>query len=51
MPYEIRKVRNKECYAVKNKQTGVVHSKCSTKENAKKQMKLLYLLDAQRKKK
>lgn len=45
MPFKIRKVKNKECYQVKNVKTGVVHSKCSTKMNAEKQVKLLYMME------
>lgn len=41
MPYMVRKVRNKPCYRVSNKKTKKVYAKCSTKENAKKQVKLL----------
>jgi len=41
MPYIIRKVRNQDCYTVKNRITGRVSAKCSTKENAKKQLRLL----------
>lgn len=41
MPYKIRKVRNENCYMVKNSITGKVHAKCSTKENAEKQLRLL----------
>ena len=41
MPYVIRKVRNKNCYKVTNKITKKVHAKCSTLDNAKKQMRLL----------
>lgn len=41
MPYFIRKVTRKNCYTVKNKNTKRVFSKCSTKENAKKQLRLL----------
>ncbi len=41
MPYVIRKVRNKNCYSVKNIITGKVHAKCATKEKAKKQLRLL----------
>lgn len=50
MPYQIRKVKGKECYEVKNKQTKKVHAKCSTKVNAEKQMRLLYMVDAKMKK-
>lgn len=45
MPYAIRKVKNKNEYNVKNTKTGVVHSKATTLENAKKQVKLLYMVD------
>ena len=41
MPYFIRKVTRKNCYRVRNKNTKRVFSKCTTKENAKKQMRLL----------
>ena len=41
MPYRTRKVRGKLCYRVTNKDNKKVFSKCTTKENAKKQMKLL----------
>ena len=41
MPYTVRKVRNKPCYRVSNKKTKKVYAKCSTKVNAKKQVKLL----------
>jgi len=44
MPFTMRKVRGTNCYTVKkkNNKTGRrVFSKCTTKENAKKQLKLL----------
>lgn len=41
MPYTIRKVSRKNCYRVRNKNTKRVFSKCTTKENAKKQLQLL----------
>jgi hypothetical protein len=41
--FKIRK-RGK-CFSVVNTETGRVHSKCSTKENATKQMRLLYMLE------
>jgi len=41
MPYKIRKVNNKSCYKVYNKKTKKVYAKCSTLENAKKQVRLL----------
>ena len=45
MPYSIRKVRNKNCYQVKNTRNGKVHAKCSTKQNAEKQLRLLNAID------
>lgn len=51
MPFDIRKVRGKQCYKVINRDTGQIHSKCSTLENAKKQVKLMYAYDARKKKK
>jgi len=44
MPYSLRKVPNKKCYKVYNKQTKKVFSKCSSKKNATKQMRLLRAL-------
>lgn len=41
MPYVLRKVRNKTCYKVYNKKSKKVFAKCSTKKNAKKQLRLL----------
>lgn len=37
----MRKLNNKPCYRVINKKTRRVYSKCSTKENAQKQLRLL----------
>lgn len=44
MPYTIRKVPNKPCYRIINKRTKKVFSKCATKENAAKQLRLLRAL-------
>lgn len=41
MPYKIRYSRKKKCYSVINKKTKRVFSKCTTKENASKQSRLL----------
>jgi len=41
MPYVMRKLPNKELYRVSNKETGEVHCKSCTKDNAKKQIRLL----------
>ena len=44
MPYTLRKVRNKSCYRIINPKTKRVFAKCSTKENATKQLRLLRAL-------
>lgn len=41
MPYKLRKMPKRPCYRVYNKRTKKVFSKCSSLENAKKQMRLL----------
>jgi len=41
MPYKSRKVRGKDCYRVSNKNNKKIFSKCTSKINALKQMKLL----------
>ena len=55
MPYTMRKVRNKNCYSVSKKKNANrrenktmkkrVFSKCATRENAVKQMKLLRAIE------
>ena len=45
MPYSLRKVRNKNCYSVKTTKTKKVMAKCTTKEKAKKQIRLLRALE------
>lgn len=42
---EIRKVRNKDCYQVRNKKTKEVYAKCTTRDKALKQMRLLETVD------
>ena len=44
MPYTIRKVRNKSCYKVYNKKTKKIFSKCTTKQKAQKQIRLLNII-------
>lgn len=44
MPYTSRKVRGKNCYRVSNKQNKHVFSKCTTRSNATKQLRLLRAL-------
>ena len=41
MPYKTRKVRNQPCYRVYNPITKKTFAKCTTKENAVSQMRLL----------
>jgi hypothetical protein len=48
MPFKIRKLRNKDLYQVKNTKTGQIHSKHSTLSDAKKQVRLLYMIDKQK---
>jgi hypothetical protein len=45
MPYIIRKVRNQNCWQVKNKETNKVYAKCTTKEKAEAQVRLLLSLE------
>lgn len=45
MVYQIRKIRGKELFSVKNVETGKIHSHATTKANAKKQVKLLQAID------
>lgn len=45
MPYIIKKVRGKPCYRVQNKYTKKVFAKCSSEENAKKQIRLLRAIE------
>lgn len=45
MPYRIRKVRNKNCYSVRNLKNRKLVSKCTSRNKAKSQLRLLYALD------
>jgi len=45
MPYILKKVRSKSCWRVINKYTKKVFAKCSTKENADKQIRLLRAIE------
>jgi hypothetical protein len=49
MPYKLRKVKNKSCYRVykpkSKKGTRKVFSKCTSKNNATKQLRLLRALE------
>jgi hypothetical protein len=48
MPYGLRKLPNQELYRVYNKDTGEIHSKATTKGNALKQIRLLYMVERQK---
>jgi len=48
MVFKIRKLRNKDLYQVKNAKTGQLHSKHSTLSDAKKQVRLLHMLEKQK---
>jgi len=41
MPYRTRKVPNKNCYRVYNRKSKKTFSKCTSKQNAIKQLRLL----------
>lgn len=45
MPYSVRKVRGKSCVKVYNQKTKRVYSKCTSRENAEKQLKLLRAIE------
>lgn len=49
MPYISRKVPRKKCYRVTNKKTKKVFAKCTSKSNAKKQMRLLRAIENNKK--
>ena len=46
MPYNFRKLPNQNLYRVYNSKTKEIHSYGTTLENAKKQIKLLNMVDA-----
>ena len=49
MPYKIRKVRKNNCFSVKNLNKKKTFSKCTTKKNAQKQIRLLRALQYNKK--
>jgi len=49
MPYSLRKLKGKSCYSVKNRKSKKVFSKCTSKKNALKQLKLLRALQYNKK--
>lgn len=44
MPFVIRKVRNQNCWQVKNVDTGKVYAKCTTRTKAESQLRLLHMV-------
>lgn len=51
MPFQVRKLPNKDLYKVYNTNTKEVYSKGSTYDNALKQVKLLHMLENKKLKK
>ncbi len=45
MPYQIRKLPNRNCFRVRNPENGRVYSECTSLEKAKAQVKLLRAID------
>lgn len=45
MPYTIRKLPNKNCFRVMNTTSKKIHSKCTTRKNAEKQIRLLRAIE------
>jgi len=45
MPYVLRKMPNQSCYRVYNRRTKKVMAKCSSLENAERQMRLLRAIE------
>ena len=45
MPYTVRKVRGKTCFKVYNKKSKRVYSKCASRENAQRQLRLLRAIE------
>jgi hypothetical protein len=50
MPLAIRKIKNKNLYSVKNIETGKTHAKATSLQKAKRQVKLLNMIDSKKKK-
>ena len=46
MPYKIRKLPNKNLYRVYNSDTGAIHAYGTSKKNAERQVRLMYMMDA-----
>jgi hypothetical protein len=41
MPYVMRKIKNENLYTVKNKDTGKIHARATTKDKAKAMIRIL----------
>lgn len=50
MPYKIRKLPNKNLYRVYNSETGEIHANGTSKQNAEKQVRLLYMIERRKSK-
>ena len=51
MPYEIRKIKNKNKYQVVNLDTGDIKAKGTTKAKAENMIKVLHMIEGKRKRK
>ena len=51
MPNQIRKIRNKNLYRITNMDTGKIESYGTTLEKARRQVRLLHMIDSQKHKK
>lgn len=45
MPFKIRKVNKQDCYKVYNPKTKKVYAKCTTRDKAEKQIRLLNAIE------
>ena len=45
MPYQLRKIKNKNLYSVKNLLTGKYYSYGTSKKNAEAQIRLLHMIE------
>lgn len=49
MPYTLRKVRGKSCFKLYNRKSKRVFSKCASKKNVTKQLRLLRAIEYNKK--
>jgi hypothetical protein len=45
MPYKIRKVYKQDCFKVYNPKTKKIYAKCTTRDKAKRQIRLLNAIE------